>query len=110
VLNLVIESADGRIAVHLRSDVSGADLTLRPGPNVLTTVIEELPLVAGYYWLWLRVVSLDPTEPLLWDTERIPLLVNGDHPMESIVLPRHHFEEHSERQRRREGLAIGLKR
>jgi lipopolysaccharide transport system ATP-binding protein len=109
VLNLVIEQPDGRMAVHLRSDVSGVAMRLDPGRNILSVVIDDLPLAAGSYWLWLRLVGVDAREPLIWDTERILLLMVGDQPMESIVLPRHHFEGGAI-DARSAGLAVGSER
>lgn len=97
ILNLVIETSDGRTAVHLRSDSNGTALVLEPGRNVLTVVIDELPLAPGNYWLWLRVVGLDPRQPIMWDTERVLLAVGGDQAFESVVLPRHHFAHAADR-------------
>jgi lipopolysaccharide transport system ATP-binding protein len=93
VLNLVIESPDGRMVVHLRSDTSGVALRLLPGTNVLTARIDELPLAGGRYWLWLRLVSLDPKDPDIRDSARILLEVTGNQPMDAILLPRHRFEQ-----------------
>jgi lipopolysaccharide transport system ATP-binding protein len=91
VLNLVVETGDGRPAIHLRSDVSGAALTLEPGRSVLKAVVDELPLAPGEYWLWLRVVGRDPRDPLIWDTERVLVAVPGQRALDSVVVPRHHF-------------------
>lgn len=90
-LNLVIEAPDGRKAVHLRSDIAGERLTLRPGSNRLSVEIDDLPLVPGTYWLWLRLVSLDPTAPFIHDTERVLLIITGDQRLESLVHTRYRF-------------------
>jgi len=90
-LNLVVEMPDGRMAIHLRNDIAGEALTLGSGRTTLGVEIEDLPLVPGHYWLWLRVVALSPAKPVIWDTARIPLLVVGDQRRESTVHPRHRF-------------------
>ena len=90
-LNLVIETPDGRMAVHLRNDLDSTVLSIGPGRNALTVDIEDLALVPGNYTLWLRVVSLQAAEPVIWDTERLPLMVAGDQRLGSIVQPRHRF-------------------
>lgn len=90
-LNLVIETGDGRKAVHLRSDIEGVHLRLRPGINVLTVDVDDLPLVPGTYWLWLRVVGLDVAVPTIQDSGRVLLIVTGDQRLESIVQPSHQF-------------------
>lgn len=93
-LNLVIEAPDGRKAVHLRSDIAGERLTLRPGSNRLSVEIDDLPLVPGTYWLWLRLVSLDPVTPFIRDSERVLLIITGDQRLESLVHTRYRFREH----------------
>lgn len=90
-LNFVIESPDGRKAIHLRSDIGGAHLRLRPGSNVLTVEIDNLPLVPGTYWLWFRTVGLDVAAPIIRDSDRVLLIVTGDQRLESIVQPHHRF-------------------
>jgi len=52
-------------------------------------------------------VSLDLDEPLLWDSERILLLIVGNEPIESIVRPRHRFEQRGSSDHRPAGLASG---
>jgi len=93
VLNVVVETGDGRMAIHLRSDVSGTTLALRPGRNVLAAVVDDLPLAPGSYWLWLRVVGQDVDQPFMWDTERILVEISGSHVLDSIAAPRHRFEQ-----------------
>jgi lipopolysaccharide transport system ATP-binding protein len=110
ILNLLIETPDGRTAIHLRSDVSSTKLALRPGRDVLAVVIDELPLAAGSYWLWLRVVGLDPNDPLIWDSQRVLLLVAGGQPMDSIVFSRHRFEQHGATEGQPSGVAMGGER
>jgi lipopolysaccharide transport system ATP-binding protein len=96
VLNLVIESATGPPAIHLRSDVEGAELELRPGGNVLTLDIDDLSLAPGDYWMWLRVTSLGRAAPVIWDTERVALTIAGDRRLEGVARPRHRFGQRSE--------------
>jgi lipopolysaccharide transport system ATP-binding protein len=93
VLNLVVESPDGRVAMHLRSNMGAGSLRLGAGATILSAVIDELPLGPGSYWLWLRVVGLDPREPLLLDTDRVALTVAGDQGLDTILWPRHRFED-----------------
>jgi lipopolysaccharide transport system ATP-binding protein len=95
VLNVIVELPDGRPAIHLRSDLAGARLALEPGRNLLSAVMEALPLTPGMYWLWLRVVSLDTREPLLEDSGRTLLSVIGNGPTAAIVAPAHRFEQRS---------------
>lgn len=90
-LNLVIETPDGRKAIHLRNDLDGTVLTPGPGRTTMTIEIDDLALVPGTYALWLRVVALRTTKPVIWDTERVPLVVDGDLRLESIVQPRYRF-------------------
>ena len=84
-LNLVIEAPDGRKAIHLRSDIAGERLVLLPGPNTLFVEIDDIPLVPGTYWLWLRLVALNPASPMIRDSERILLTITGDQRLESLV-------------------------
>jgi lipopolysaccharide transport system ATP-binding protein len=93
VLNLVIESPDGRPVVHLRSDLTGDHLSLRGGRNVLRVTVEDLPLAPGSYWLWLRLVGLSEHEPLLLDSERVELDVSGDAGTGAVIAPVHRFEQ-----------------
>src|SRR6267142_5771402 len=44
-LNLVIETSDGRKAIHLRNDLDGTLLRIGPGRNTLAIEIEDLALV-----------------------------------------------------------------
>ena len=96
VLNLVIETADGRRAIHLRSDVDGARLELDRGRNILTIDVDDLGLAPGEYALWLRVVGLGDSMPTIWDTDRIPLVVVGDPRLDSIGQPRHRFGQQTD--------------
>jgi hypothetical protein len=89
-LNLVVESPDGRMAMHLRNDLAGTVLTLNPGVNRLSIHIDDVSLVPRRYTLWLRLVGLTTGTPSIWDA-RVPMLVTGDQRLESIVQPRHHF-------------------
>jgi ABC-type polysaccharide/polyol phosphate transport system ATPase subunit len=90
-LNLVIEKPDGRKAIHLRNDVRTALLKFGTERTTFTVDIEDLALVPGTYSLWLRVVSLETAEPVIWDTDRVEMLVHGDQRWESLVQPRHTF-------------------
>jgi len=90
-LNLVIETSDGRLAIHLRNDMDGTALRAGPGRNTLTLDIEDLALVPGTYVMYLRVVDLEAAPPVIWDTERVSLLVDGDQRLQSITQPRHRF-------------------
>ena len=96
VLNLVIETPDGRKAIHLRSDVHGTNLELSPGRNTLTIDIDDLALSPGTYTLWLRVVGLRTAAPTMWDTDRLPMIVIGDQRLDSIGQPRHRFGQRTE--------------
>jgi hypothetical protein len=91
VLNLLIETPDGRAIVHLRSDRVGVELRLGPGQSGATVAVDELPLAPGMYWLWLRLVATDREAPLMWDSERVLLTVVGDQALDSVLLPRHRF-------------------
>jgi lipopolysaccharide transport system ATP-binding protein len=93
VINVHIESGDGRMAIHLKSSTSASRLALRPGRNVWRVSIDDLPLAPGAYWLWLRVVGQDVSAPYMWDTDRVLLEVTGAHLLESIAVPRHRFEQ-----------------
>lgn len=90
-LNLVIETPDGRMAVHLRNDLDGTLLSLKPGQNTLTVDIADLALVPGSYALWMRVVNLRASPPVIWDTDSIELVVLGDQRWDAVALPRHRF-------------------
>lgn len=90
-LNLVVELPDGRMAMHLRNDLAGTVLTLKPGVNRLTVHVEDVSLVPRQYTLWLRLVGLAAARPSIWDA-RVPMVVVGDERLESIVQPRHRFE------------------
>lgn len=94
-LNLVVETSDGRMVIHLRNDLDDTLLTLGPGLNTLTIDVEDLALVPGAYWFWLRVAALRAPTPTIWDTERLPLVVGGDQRFQSIVQPRHKFSQGS---------------
>jgi lipopolysaccharide transport system ATP-binding protein len=91
VLNVVMETADGRRALHLRSDVAGTVYDLRVGRNGVSVDIRDLALAAGDYWLWMRLTSLEHRAPLIWDTERIFVEILGENPLETIAWPRHSF-------------------
>lgn len=90
-LNLVIELPDGQIAMHLRTDLAGGDLVLRPGRNILTVDIDDLALAPGSYSLSLRIAALKHDPPLIWDTRRVELAVRGDPKVQAVVRPRHRF-------------------
>jgi len=90
-VNLHVESPDGRPAVHLRSDFNGQVISIGPGLNRLGVQIDDLSLAPGQYWLWLRVVTLNPRGPAIWDTERTVLLITGNQVLSSIAMPRHRF-------------------
>jgi lipopolysaccharide transport system ATP-binding protein len=92
-LNLVVEMPDGRMAIHLRNDLDSTRLTIGPGHTTLSVEIDDLALVPGSYSLWLRVVSLDVADPVIWDTDRVQLLIQGDNRLSSIVQPRYRFAE-----------------
>jgi hypothetical protein len=94
-LNLVVETPDGRTALHLRNDLDRTALRVGPGSTVLTVVIEDLSLAPGNYVLWLRLVGVDARDPLMLDTRRVLLIVTGEQATGSVVLPRHHFEQRS---------------
>ena len=92
-LNLVIETPDGRMAIHLRNDLEGTKLGIGPGRSTLAVDIEDLALVPGTYALWLRVVRLQGASPVIWDTERLPLTIAGDPRLQSTVQPRYRFRQ-----------------
>jgi lipopolysaccharide transport system ATP-binding protein len=91
IVNLVIETEDGRVAVHLRNDLVGSELHLDHDSSLLGVTIDSLPLTPGEYWLWLRIVAGDPTSPSMWDTDRMMLTVNGARTVEAVMQPRHRF-------------------
>lgn len=90
-LNLVLETPDGRMPMHLRNDLAGTVLRLGPGRNTLTVDIDDLGLAPGSYWLWMRVVALQEAAPTIWDTDRIELIIAGDQRQASLLQPRHRF-------------------
>jgi hypothetical protein len=92
VLNLAVDASDGRNVLHLRSDKAGADLMLGPLTQEMAVEIDDLPLAPGNYHLWLRLVGLDKSAPILWDSQRVSLFVPGDQSMSSVLLPLHRFE------------------
>jgi lipopolysaccharide transport system ATP-binding protein len=92
-LNLVIETSDGKIAIHLRNDVDGTVLEAGPGTSIFRIEIEDIALVPANYLLWLRVVDLQAAEPVIWDTARLSLVVAGDQRLDSMVRPRHRFAQ-----------------
>lgn len=92
-VNLVIESPDERILVHLRNDLAGEALLLRSGRNTYLVEIEDLALAPGDYYLWFRIVSFDRKRPRLWDTERTHLAVKGDRRRGEMLQPRHRFSQ-----------------
>jgi len=91
-LNLVIEARDGRMAMHLRNDAS-TRLKFGKGVTAFGIDIDDVSLVPGTYSLWLRVVSLEASEPTIWDTKRVEMVVHGDQRWVSIVQPRHEFRQ-----------------
>lgn len=93
-LNVVIETPDGRKAIHLRNDLDGTVLTLGPELRTFEIDIEDLSLVPGIYSLWLRLVELRSAPPVIWDTDRIELRVVGDQRWESVTHPRYRFAQH----------------
>jgi lipopolysaccharide transport system ATP-binding protein len=95
-LNLVVESSDGRMVIHLRNDVSGTTLTFGPGRTVLRVDVDDPALAAGAYRLWLRVVALHRHPPLIWDTDRVEWTVRGDSRIQAVVQPRHRFSSSAE--------------
>jgi hypothetical protein len=96
-LNLVIDRADGRSAIHLRSDLSETPLAVRPGRNVFSVAIDELPLAPGAYGLWLRLAGLSTATPVMFDSDRIHLMIAGDQRLDGLALPRHRFEQQVDR-------------
>jgi lipopolysaccharide transport system ATP-binding protein len=92
-LNVVIESADGRLLVHLRSDLAGYRLVLEPGGSILCAEITELSLSPGAYSLFVRVVSLQGGEAFIWDSERQALTIPGDARTEALLVPPHRFQQ-----------------
>jgi lipopolysaccharide transport system ATP-binding protein len=94
-LNLVVDLPSGPEAMHLRSDLAGTVLVLRPGQTVLTVDIDDLPLAPGNYSLYLRVAALHHSPPLIWDTPRTELIVRGDPRVQAVAHPRHAFRQSS---------------
>jgi lipopolysaccharide transport system ATP-binding protein len=92
VLNLVVETPDGRFVVHLRSDVAGTVFQLPVGRQYLRVAIEDFPLAPGSYGLWFRLISTHPESGVVWDIEKIALEMSGFSPLEGVVWPRHSFE------------------
>jgi len=93
VLNLVIEAADGRKAIHLRNDIAGTGLTIGPGGTTFTIAIDDLSLAPGAYTMLLRFVSLRADRPVIWDTDRLQVLIVGDQRLASLVQPRYRFSQ-----------------
>jgi len=96
ILNLHIQASDGRMAVHLRSDWSDTSMHLGPGRTVLTVLLYELPLAAGTYSVWLRVVGVHAGDPILWDSPRQLLIISGHQATDGVLVPRHRFEQRLE--------------
>jgi len=89
----VVTKPDGRPLVHLRSDLSGQPLTLRPGANRLRVVVDDMSLAGGAYSMWARVVGLDANAPVILDSPKLVLNVIGGTPTAAIVAPRHRFSD-----------------
>jgi len=92
VLNVVLETQDGRLAMHLRSDFQGTSLRLLPGPNRYNVFISDLPVSPGDYWLWMRLVVRVADVAAIWDSDRILLEVPGNRRSDGLVEPRHRFK------------------
>ena len=91
ILNVLVESSDRRPVVHLRSDHSGAKLTLHPGRTLLRVDVDDLRLAPGTFSLWLRLVSLDQREPIVRDSRQVRVQVDGPSPTGAVLMPKHHF-------------------
>jgi ABC-type polysaccharide/polyol phosphate transport system ATPase subunit len=88
-LNLVISLPNHQQLMHLRSDVHDKNFNLQPGTHQFTIVIPDLPLSAGTYGLYFRLVSVDPRSPLLWDSETVTLTVEGHSGLGGMISAKH---------------------
>jgi lipopolysaccharide transport system ATP-binding protein len=94
-LNLVISLPNHQQLMHLRSDVADNNFSLQPGMHQLEIKIPDLPLSAGTYGLYFRLVSVDPRSPLLWDSEVVTLTVEGYNPLGGMISAKHTMRHQS---------------
>ena len=78
-VNFMIQDAQGRTCVHLRSDFDGCLPVLRPGRHLVEVEIDSLNLEPQIYFCWARVVCLKPRSFV--DSERVPLEVHAEWPV-----------------------------
>ena len=74
-VNVVIQDAEGRTCIHLRTDFDACYPVFEPGRHVIETHIDALNLESQIYFLWVRIVSRNPRE--IADSESVPLEVRA---------------------------------
>jgi ABC-type polysaccharide/polyol phosphate transport system ATPase subunit len=92
-VNLTVQDADGRVAIHLRSDFDGCYPVFEPGRHRLAVDLESLNLESQIYFLWLRLVAREPL--VIADSEPVPLEVRASwdrhENMRPVVAVRHRW-------------------
>jgi lipopolysaccharide transport system ATP-binding protein len=76
-LSLFIEDSSGRIIIHHRTDVSGAEPVFNPGSFQLQAELPELLLGSGTYRLWTRLDSTCNGRSQSVDSGKVLLQVDG---------------------------------
>ena len=74
-INLIVQDADGRTCIHLRSDFDGHRPDFAPGRHVVEIDLESLNLEGQFYFLVVRVVRRNPLVSA--DSEPVPLEVRA---------------------------------
>jgi lipopolysaccharide transport system ATP-binding protein len=88
-VNLHINLPNHQQLIHLRSDVAGSHFDMETGLHEINVEMPQLPLSAGTYGLFFRLVSVDEKSPLLWDTDLVTLNVEGFNPLGGMVSTQH---------------------
>jgi lipopolysaccharide transport system ATP-binding protein len=92
ILNLELELPNGETLLHLRSDMVGAAWNLLPGRYRLYVRTANLPIKPGIYSMLLRFVSLNSRSPLLLNSDKWLLIVEGKDPLSGYVSVQHSFD------------------
>ena len=74
-INLIVQDADGRTCIHLRSDFDGHQPSFAPGRHSVEIALESLNLEGQFYFVIFRIVRRNPLVSA--DSEPIPLEVRA---------------------------------